>query len=74
MEISRYGDDETRIKSAVITMLHEVMVNNFEINRITEVTGRDIKIIKKNQKEILEKINLLKLKIHRMRSINIRRQ
>lgn len=69
MEIMRQG-----FQSAISTMLHEIMVNNFEINRMTEVTSREIKIIKKNQKEIWEKINLLKLKIHWMGSINIRGQ
>ena len=47
MEIMRQG-----FQSAISTMLHEIMVNNFEISRMTEVTSREIKIIKKNQKEI----------------------
>lgn len=36
-------------------MSHEQMVNNFEINRMVEINSREIKIIKMNQKEILEK-------------------
>lgn len=36
-------------------MSHEQMVNNFEINRMIEINSREIKIIKMNQKEILEK-------------------
>lgn len=36
-------------------MFHEQMVNNFEINRMIEINSREIKIIKMNQKEILEK-------------------
>lgn len=58
MPITRYPDMEIMrqgFKSAIITMLHEVIVNNFEINRMIEVTSREIKIIKKNQEEILEK-------------------
>ena len=51
-------------RAAIITMLHEVMINAFEINVMIEVYNREIEIIKKNQKEILDlKKKLLKLKI-----------
>lgn len=37
-------------------MLHEVMVNDLEKNRMIEINSREIKIIKMNQKEISEKL------------------
>lgn len=46
-------------KAAIIHMLHEVMVNRFEMSGKTEVLSREITTSRKNQVEILELKNTI---------------
>lgn len=38
------------LKAAVVTMLHELMVNIFEINKNIEILGREIETMKRIKK------------------------
>lgn len=46
-------------KAVIIHMLHEVMVNRFEMSGKTEVLSREITTSRKNQVEILELKNTI---------------
>ena len=46
-------------KLAIIHMLHEVMVNRFEMSGRTEVLSREITTSRKNQVEIFELKNMV---------------